>query len=285
MAGGGNNEFQWYVNDRANSYTTNGTLHLKPTFMADLFGEEILSSGRVVIPDSECTDGSNNGCDRRGSTESIINPIRSARVDSSPSFAFKYGTLEVRAKMPRGDWIWPALWLMPRYSVYGGWPRSGEIVRTIKKVLNYLYKYSFAQDLMEGRGNQALFNDGVHAGVEQTGSTMHFGPDGGRNGWPTSHATMNRSPGFDADFHRYKLVWTPLQIEFFVDDEIILTVNAGNGFWEKGGFTESGLPNLWAGGDIMAPFDQEFYVILNNAIGGSYYILSFTSLKSVLNFF
>lgn len=130
MAGGGNNEFQWYVNDRANSYTTGGVLHLKPTYTSDIFGEGFLSSGRAVIPDWECTDSSNWGCDRTGSPNSIINPIRSARVDSSESFSFKYGTLEIRAKMPLGDWLWPALWLMPRYSVYGWWPASGEIVST-----------------------------------------------------------------------------------------------------------------------------------------------------------
>lgn len=124
---------------------------------------------------------------------------------------------------------------------------------------------------MEGRGNSALYNNGVHAGIEQTGSTMHFGPDYYLNGWPTSHATMNRSPGFDTDFHNYKMIWTPLQIEFFVDDEVILTVNSGDGFWDKGGFESSGLPNLWAEGTVMAPFDQEFYIILNNAVGGTAY--------------
>lgn len=144
MAGGGNNEFQWYVNDRANSFSSNGVLHLKPTFMAEIFGEDFLTSGRVVIPEPECTDSSNYGCDRRGYPDSIINPVRSARVDSSPSFSFKYGTLEIRAKMPRGDWLWPALWLMPRYSVYGGWPRSGEIVSIFKchcNISNLFKKY------------------------------------------------------------------------------------------------------------------------------------------------
>ena len=131
MAGGGNYEFQWYVNDRANSYTTGGNLHLKPTYTSDIFGEGFLSSGRVIIPGGECTDSSNWGCDRTGYPNSIINPIRSARVDSSRSFAFKFGTLEIRAKMPLGDWLWPALWMMPKDSVYGGWPRSGEIVSKI----------------------------------------------------------------------------------------------------------------------------------------------------------
>lgn len=68
MSGGGNYEFQWYVNDRFNSYTVGGILHLKPTFTSDTFGEGFLSTGRIVIPPNECTDSSNNGCDRQGSS-------------------------------------------------------------------------------------------------------------------------------------------------------------------------------------------------------------------------
>jgi len=37
----------------------------------------------------------------------IINPIQSARIRTINSFSFTYGTVEIRAKMPRGDWIWP----------------------------------------------------------------------------------------------------------------------------------------------------------------------------------
>ena len=35
-------------------------------------------------------------------------------------FAFKYGKVEIRAKMPAGDWLWPALWLLPQDWRYGG---------------------------------------------------------------------------------------------------------------------------------------------------------------------
>lgn len=114
MWGGGNYEFQWYVNDRANTYTTGGRLHIRPTFTADVFGEEFVFWGRAIIPPNECTNSENWGCDRSGNGENIINPTRSGLVSSWNSFAFKYGILEIRAKMPAGDWIWPALWLMPR---------------------------------------------------------------------------------------------------------------------------------------------------------------------------
>lgn len=106
-----------------------------------------------------------NGCDRQGSPDNIINPIRSSRITSWESFRFKYGILEARAKIPAGDWIWPAIWFYPKNdSIYGGWPVAGEI------------------DLMESRGNREMFQEGVNTGVQQVGSTLHFGPNWEHNG-------------------------------------------------------------------------------------------------------
>lgn len=58
-------------------------------------------------PNSLCTSNQFWGCSRQGSPEHIINPIQSARLRSDKAFNFKYGKMEVRAKMPKGDWIWP----------------------------------------------------------------------------------------------------------------------------------------------------------------------------------
>lgn len=252
MAGGGNFEFQWYVNDRFNSYTTGGILHLRPTLTSDMFGEEFITSGRVVIPPNECTESYNNGCDRQGTRDNIINPIRSARVDSLNSFAFKYGTLEIRAKMPVGDWLWPALWMMPKHSVYGHWPTSGEI------------------DVMEMRGNRDLLADGGHVGNQQAGSTIHFGPSTSvKNQWPLAHLSRNQYPGFNENFHLYKLTWSPADISFLIDNVVVGTIRPGNGFWNYGNFASSGYQNPWANGSGMAPFDQEFFIIMNLAVGGT----------------
>ena len=76
------------------------------------------------------------GCERTsGAGGNYLNPITSARLRSVNSFNFKYGRVEFKAKVPKGDWIWPALWLLPRDNAYGMWPSSGEI------------------DVMETRGN------------------------------------------------------------------------------------------------------------------------------------
>src|SRR4051812_7285439 len=51
----------------------------------------------------------------------------SARIKTNALFSQAYGLFEFRAKFPAGTGLWPALWMMPRDSAYGGWPTSGEI--------------------------------------------------------------------------------------------------------------------------------------------------------------
>lgn len=246
--GGNNNEFQWYVNDRANSFVCDGNLHLRPTYTSSLFGEDFLYFGNVTIPKEECTRHENRGCSRAGDgNDNIINPIRSAKILTWNSFAFKYGTVEIRAKNPGGDWLWPALWLMPRNRVYGSWPRSGEI------------------DIMESRGNRYLWSGRVHVGTELVASNLHFGLNRTYDGHTTAYAAVKQSPGYNEDFHVYKLVWTPLGIEFFVDGVLLRQIEVGDGFWARGRFPGE---NIWTN-SLMGPFDQEFVIQINNAVGGT----------------
>lgn len=253
LSGGRASEFQWYVDHPDTSFSKNGNLHIRPRLTSDYFDEKFLSSGRVIIPLSECNNAAYSGCDKQGTFDDIINPVRSARIRTIKSFSFKYGTLEVRAKLPAGDWLWPAIWLLPTRNLYGSWPNSGEI------------------DLMESRGNRKLFASGTNVGIEQVASTLHFGPRTDINGWKTAHYQMNNKSTYSHDFHTYKLVWTPKFIIFFIDGFKIGTVMVGDGFWARGGFESSGLPNLWAKASSSAPFDQEFHIILNVAVGGTGY--------------
>uniref|UniRef100_H2YEM4 Uncharacterized protein n=1 Tax=Ciona savignyi TaxID=51511 RepID=H2YEM4_CIOSA len=118
MSGGGNWEFQYYTNNRTNSYVRDNTLFIKPTLTADHYGEAFLSSGTLDLwgstPADLCTANAFYGCSRSGSGSNYINPIQSARIRTVNSFAFKYGRIEIEAKMPKGDWIWPAMWLLPK---------------------------------------------------------------------------------------------------------------------------------------------------------------------------
>ncbi|KAL4720820.1 hypothetical protein ACJJTC_004584 [Scirpophaga incertulas] len=257
LSGGGNWEFQWYNNNRTNSFAHDGILFLRPSLLSEQTGEAFLSNGVLNIeggaPADRCTNAAFFGCERTGSPQNIINPIKSARLRTVDTFRFRYGRVEVFAKMPAGDWIWPAIWMMPSHNAYGTWPSSGEI------------------DITESRGNRNLLHHGVHIGTHEAGSTLHYGPSPTLNGWEHAHWVRRNPAGYDTGFHRYQLEWTPDYIKFSIDDVELGRVQPGNGgFWEHGGFNRHpGIENPWRYGSKMAPFDEKFYIILNVAVGGT----------------
>jgi len=257
MGGGGNWEFEYYTNNRTNSFVKNGTLHIQATLTADTIGEANVRSGFTMdmwgsSPADLCTGNAFYGCSRT-SGPNIINPIQSARIRTAESFSFKYGRMEVRAKLPRGDWLWPAIWLLPRHNQYGKWPASGEI------------------DVVESRGNAGSYCGG---GNNQVGSTLHWGPYWAQDPWNLTHAVYTLPEGdFSEDFHVFGLIWNEQGIQTYVDDQsnIVLNVSfAGESLWQRGGFDKSPYANPWEGASApaAAPFDQEFYIIMNLAAGG-----------------
>lgn len=261
MAGGGNWEFQVYTNNRSNSFVEDGNLNIRPSLTADEFGENFIRSGVMNLhggaPADQCTNAQFWGCERQGTQNNIINPITSARIRSIESFSFKYGKLEISAKMPTGDWLWPALWMMPKRNVYGTWPSSGEI------------------DIAESRGNTQLFEGDTNVGTEQVGQTLHFGPRYDLNGYPFTTYNQNRNvnESFNTMFHTFQMEWTPESITLSVDNIVSAVINStsDDGFWNRGRFDERrpGLENPWRRNTLMAPFDQEFYMIINLAVGGT----------------
>ncbi|XP_072018556.1 beta-1,3-glucan-binding protein-like [Amphiura filiformis] len=259
--GGGNWEFQYYTNNRTNSYCRDGTLFIKPTLTEDTYGKGFVSSGTLNLwgssPANLCTGHQWWGCERLGNPTNYINPVQSARLRSVHSFGFTYGKVEVRAKMPIGDWLWPAIWLLPTHSGYGEWPASGEI------------------DIVESRGNiNYKDSGGTSVGVDQMGSAMHWGPFMPYNAYHLTHASKNlNGQNFGEAFYKYVVEWTPTDISFFVDDEQILKIDPGpNGFYDFGKFATE-VPNThnpWENSpNKMAPFDQDFYIIMNVAVGGT----------------
>lgn len=89
----------------------------------------------LTLPD--CTAANFTSCTitSNASTGAVLPPVRSARLTTQLSRNIQFGRVEIRARMPRGDWLWPALWMMPVNETYGPWPASGEI------------------DIIEARGN------------------------------------------------------------------------------------------------------------------------------------
>ncbi|XP_048253252.1 beta-1,3-glucan-binding protein-like isoform X2 [Haliotis rufescens] len=240
--GGGNWEFQVYTPDKENTYIRNGVLYMKPTLTADKFGNDFLYHGVLDVQKQwgTCTDSRWYGC-KRDAKDALIPPILSSKLISLVDF--KYGRVEIVAKMPEGDWIWPAIWLMPKSFVYGGWPASGEI------------------DMVEARCNLHYGN----IGVQRVMSTLHWGPNPGSDSWPKTTQGKYASGGTWADdFHTYTLDWDASGIVISVDGDAILNrTTPSNGY---GGF--SGI-NPWAGHGKDAPFDQEFHFQMNVAVGGT----------------
>jgi len=259
MNGGYNNEHQIYDKLGSNAYIKNGYMTIRPSWTVDTLyrgNYEELYNGYIKL--QGCTDPPGYACERQASYPNILPPVISSRLRTLGTFSFTYGRLETRARLPSGDWMWPAIWMLPEHSAYGPWPRSGEI------------------DIMESRGNQYLYNPaGVNIGSEQTASTLHFGPDEGYNGFWQAHGERNTAPGqgYDRDFHIYELEWTPSYIRFRVDGQQIKSVDPpGGGFFELGQFPGN-VPNIWANAPNprMAPFDQPFHLILNVAAAGDYF--------------
>jgi beta-glucanase (GH16 family) len=146
---------------------------------------------------SECTSNANYGCLRTSNGQSIINPIQSAKVISK-EFSLRYGRVEVKARLPRGDWIWPgnllifyiiAIWLLPKHNAYGGWPASGEI------------------DIMESRGNGPDYSEG---GYDELGSTLHWGTSWLYNKFSITHATAKID--MSREFHTFSMVFTSAKL-------------------------------------------------------------------------
>ncbi len=152
----------------------------------------------------------------------------SGKVTSKDKHDFKYGKFEIKAKAVEGKGLWPALWMMPREeNFYGQWPRCGEI------------------DIMEVLGHEP----------NKTYATIHYG-----NPHKEQQGTYVLKNGtFADDYHVYGLEWEPNEMRFYVDGNLIHTVNDWYTATEgKGEIT------------YPAPFDQFFYLQFNLAVGGSW---------------
>lgn len=255
LAGGGNWEFEWYVNNRTNSYVKNGVLYLLPTLTEDAIGYQTMVSGDVNIwggsPADECTDNQFYGCERNAAgSGNFINPVRSARIRTVDSFAFQYGRVEVKAKLPKGDWMWPAIWMLPKYNEYGNWPASGEI------------------DIMESRGNDPSYPAG---GSNQFGSTLHWGIDWANNQYQKTHQTYTHSASLTDDFHVYGLYWDEDKLYTYFDNDsnkVLQLDFTQESFFQRAGYP-SNYANPWVNEPNSAPFNREFYLVLNVAVGGT----------------
>jgi len=162
IPGWGNNELQWYLPDNAQ-----------------------LQGGKLVF---NIREESQNGYD-----------YTSARINTADRFAFRYGRIEARMRLPGGQGIWPAFWLLPQESVYGTWAASGEI------------------DVMEA------INLGASGGNNVLGA-LHYGGE-----FPAKVNTGNMyvvPTDVTAEFHEYALEWDEAEMRWYVDGVLYAMQNS-----------------------------------------------------------
>ena len=182
--GWGNQEVQSYTNSLNNVYKENGILKIK------------------VIKESN-------------------NSYTSGRIITKNKFDFKYGRVDIRAKLPTTAGTWPALWMLGQNINSVSWPECGEI------------------DIMEQFVNK-----------NSVSSTLHwFNPDNVNSDNPLGQASYGgdiADSTFD-EFHVYSLNWTSSTLSFSLDGvEFFTTGNSGS-----------------------LPFNQNFFLIFNIAMGGT----------------
>ncbi|CAL7939425.1 unnamed protein product [Xylocopa violacea] len=103
-------EFVVYMNDKNNVAVESGVLHIRPVPTDEKYRDGFVRDGTIAL--NKCTGQVNtHECKRTGYGWRILPPIISGRLNTKSSFNFLYGRIEVRAKLPRGDWIYPLLTL------------------------------------------------------------------------------------------------------------------------------------------------------------------------------
>lgn len=187
----------------------------------------------------------------------IVNPVKSARINTKAGASIKFGRVEVVAKLPAGNWLWPAIWLLPVKDTYGAWPASGEI------------------DIVESRGNNFSYPQG---GNNIVSSTLHWGPDSENDQWwQNNNKKEALHTTYSAGFHTFGLEWSEKYIFTYIDTRLlqVLYTTFKKPFWQRGHFPPSDangtrLIDPWSQtGRASTPFDQSFYLILNVAVGGT----------------
>ena len=219
--GGGNNEKQCYTDRPENSYVKHGKLHI--------VAREESYSGPGRFDDDPNYDPAD---------QSVTLPYTSARLRTKNKFDFKYGRVEVRAKLTGGQGMWPAIWMLPTDNVYGGWPNSGEI------------------DILEAV-NLGVWPNEVHG-------TLHYGLAWPQ--WENHGQTLATDFNPADDFHVYALEWEEGEIRWYVDGKHYQTQTSEgwyNYIW-KGQETGFEVANP------TAPFDEKFHLIMNLATGGDW---------------
>lgn len=171
--------------------------------------------------------------------EGEIHPVTSASLVSEGKAEWKYGRVEVRAKLPSSLGTWPAIWMLGSNFQEVGWPLCGEI------------------DIMENVGYDP---DSIHTNIHTKAYNHRIGTNKGQ-------ATYVPNP--DEEYHIYSIDWNKDKIDFFIDHNHVFTFeNEGKGV-EEWPFDEPfylilnlAIGGGWGGsqGVDLATLPQKFYI-------------------------
>jgi beta-glucanase (GH16 family) len=126
--------------------------------------------------------------------DGVSRDFTSARMKTQGKFSQTYGRYEAMIKIPRGQGIWPAFWMLGDDIEKSGWPASGEI------------------DIMENIGKEPTL---VHG-------TIH-GPGYSGDKGPSASFALPGNDRFADDFHLYAIEWEPNVVRFYVDSHLYST--------------------------------------------------------------
>jgi len=168
--GWGNQELESYTNRAENAHIENGNL--------------------VITARKENFEGSDH----------IAREFTSARLKTQGLFSQTYGRFEARIKIPSGQGMWPAFWMLGDNISSVGWPKCGEI------------------DIMENVGKEPGLVHGSLHGPMTTGAATDL----------TSTVSLPTGKDFAAAFHLYAVEWEPDAVRFYLDDTLYATFTANS---------------------------------------------------------
>ena len=152
----------------------------------------------------------------------------SARLLTAGKFEFTYGRIDVKAKLPAGGGLWPAIWTLGANINTVGWPTCGEI------------------DIMEYVGNNpGHISSALHT-ASSSGATVNY--------------KANTITNETTEFHIYSMVWTEESITFLLDDEEYYTYNPSTKNNQTWPFSEKQfiILNVAVGGNLGGTIDPNF---------------------------
>lgn len=298
--GFGSGSFEWTTDDPKNVYTDAEGLHIVPTLTTEttsITKDQLIDNYVLnLTTDGTCTGTGIDNCSIRSNKTAgtIINPVRSGRISTKGKKSITFGKVEVVAKMPQGDWLWPAIWMMVGHPSACFDRRSD--VDSPRKIRTANGRGPVKSTSQRAEGITAIiipvaaatpssvpcigarYRRWMHSS-RPAGSIWFAEPTTRRNfihsvlsGVRTicSHILIP-AYWYVACLHVACYSWpqilTVLQQVFFIKFNKYM--------WDRGGFSKalvnnSALYNPWAQtGHYNTPFDQSFYLILNVAVGGT----------------